>query len=120
MGAMGGCGRGGDFPGDFLSGAKARIAQAGIRQGCKRLGIVRQMLGLPANWFLPPQTQPSQIRQHGGLVFGAAAGLIDILHPQQKASAQTLRRRKTIQRRETVAQMQGPGGAGSKSEDVGR
>ena len=72
---------------DLAPGAKAPIDQCPFDQLIQGAAIIRHVLGLAADGFLPRQAQPSQVLKDRRLIFGAAARGVDVLDAQKEASA---------------------------------
>ena len=98
--------RRGDGFGNFLARAEAAIDQLAINQALQRAFVICHVCGLASHWLFPSYTEPSQVFKNRRFKLWPRAALIDILNPQYKAPAHSLRRIKRCPRREGVAEMQ--------------
>lgn len=73
--------------GDLPAAAEIAIQQPTALEPLQRLVVVGHVLGLTADGPFPAQTQPGEILQDRRLVFGAAAGAVDVLDTQNEPAA---------------------------------
>ncbi len=108
---------GGDAGGDIGAGAETGIEQAVGAQPIQRGVVSRQPVRLEHDLAVPGQPQPVQVAQDRIDMFGPAARAVDILDPQQEASAARAREIMRTDRGKGVACVQPPGRAGGEAGD---
>src|SRR6266700_8208324 len=75
----------GDERCDLGPALEARIDETLNLKPRQRRPIVLEMLALAAHRLLPRDAEPSEILVDRGLIFGTAAGVVDVLDAQQQA-----------------------------------
>ena len=98
-------------------GPKTAIDKAARFQGVERGFILREMIRLATHRPVPVEAQPGKVGKDGGLVFRAAAGLVNVFHPQQHLAAMRTGRIPDMEGRQGMAEMKVPGGRRRKPRD---
>ena len=104
---------------DFLARAKAAIDQPALAKGVYSGGIVCKMVRLTPHRLFPVKAQPAQVLIDAVLIFGAAAGGVDVLDAQDETACGVFGGLIGRQRREGVPLVQASGRRGRKAGDEG-
>ena len=102
---------------DLGAGQEGRVDQPAPPETIKRRPMPGDMTGLPPHRLFPIETEPVEILVDLRLVFGAAAGRIDILDPEKEASTDVTRHVEIENRRQGMAEMELAIRARRESED---
>src|SRR3954452_18401906 len=96
----------GDLDLDLAPCAEARVKQPADVEPPERGAVILKMPGLAADRSVPVEAEPGEVLDDRRVVFGPAAGVVDILDPQQKQPAGLARRAPALERRADMPQMQ--------------
>ncbi len=104
-------------PGDIPSGAETWIKEVALSQPLRRVTVILEMIRLPPDRLLPGETEPGEVFDDARDESGTAALEIDILDPQQEASASTAGEFLVQESGPGMAEMEPPIGARREPED---
>ena len=109
----------GDLGLDLAPGAEARVQQPLSFEAGERVAVIVDMLGLAAQRPVPGEAEPGEVLDDRVVVFGAAAGMVDVLNPQQEAAAGLAGRPPPLQCRADMSKVQIAGRARREAGDDG-
>src|SRR5689334_21145822 len=91
---------------DLAPRAKARVERTQRVEPVERAPVVLEMLRLLAHRPVPVDAEPGEVLEYCCGIFVAAAGPVDILKAEQKATPLAPRRAPPLERRADMAEMQ--------------